>query len=276
MRFHPAVLLALALPALLPAQASPRPLPVSGAIRATSPIRLDGKLDESTWASAPVTDQFTQIDPNEGQPASQKTEVRVVYDDEALYVGVRLHDTGPIIARLGRRDMNLGDSDWFGFMIDSYHDHRTAFGFDVNPAGVRRDETKTITTDDNSWDAVWRVATSIDSAGWTVEYRIPFSQLRFRADSALTWGVQFERVIGRNREYSVSTFIPKAERGGVPAYGTSRDSTSCAAVRASRSSPTPSPARSTSIAAPIPSARRASMARLSVPTSSIASHRTSR
>ena len=220
MRFpHPAVLLALAVPLFLEAQTSPRPLPVSGAIRATSPIRLDGKLDESTWASAPVTDQFTQIDPNEGQPASQKTEVRVVYDDEALYVGVRLHDTGPIIARLGRRDMNLGDSDWFGLMIDSYHDHRTAFGFDVNPAGVRRDETKTITHDDNSWDAVWRVATSIDSAGWTVEYRIPFSQLRFRADSALTWGVQFERVIGRNREYSVSTFIPKADRGGVPAYG---------------------------------------------------------
>ena len=218
MRFS-AFLFALALPATLAAQTAESARPVSGAVRATSPIHLDGKLDEPAWLAAPVTDTFTQIDPDEGKPASQKTEVRVVYDDEALYVGVRLHDSGHVTARLGRRDMHLGDSDWFGVMIDSYHDHRTAFGFDVNPAGVQRDETKTIDIDDSSWDAVWRVATSIDAGGWTAEYRIPFSQLRFRADSALTWGVQFERIIGRNREYSVSTFIPKKDRGGVPAYG---------------------------------------------------------
>ncbi|HET9682802.1 MAG TPA: DUF5916 domain-containing protein, partial [Gemmatimonadaceae bacterium] len=143
----------------------------------------------------------------------------VLYDDEALYIGARLYDTGPITARLGRRDMHLGDSDWFGVMLDSYHDHRTAFGFDVNPAGVQRDEVKTIEHDDNSWNAVWRVATSVDSAGWTAEYRIPFSQLRFRPDSVLTWGVQFEHIIGRNHEYSASTFIPKSAPGGVPAYG---------------------------------------------------------
>jgi hypothetical protein len=196
-----------------------RPITVSHAVRATGTIELDGRLDESAWQSAPVTDSFTQINPDEGKPASQRTEVRVVYDDQALYVGVRLHDTGPIIARLGRRDMPLGDSDWFGLMIDSYHDHRTAFGFDVNPAGVRRDEVKTIDVDDNSWDAVWKVATSVDSAGWTVEYRVPFSQLRFSSDSVQTWGIQFERLIGRNQEYAVSTFIPKSIRGGVPQYG---------------------------------------------------------
>src|SRR4029079_2752018 len=126
---------------------------------------------------------------------------------------------GGITARLGRRDMPLGDSDWFGVMIDSYHDHRTAFGFDVNPAGVRRDEVKTIDQDDNSWDPVWDVATSRDSAGWVAEYRIPFSQLRFGSAVDHTWGIQFERVIGRNREYAVSTFMPKRERGGVPRYG---------------------------------------------------------
>ncbi len=196
-----------------------RPITISHAVRATGTIELDGRLDERAWQSAPVTDSFTQINPDEGKPASQRTEVRVVYDDQALYVGVRLHDSGPIIARLGRRDMPLGDSDWFGLMIDSYHDHRTAFGFDVNPAGVRRDEVKTIDVDDNSWDAVWRVATSVDSAGWTVEYRVPFSQLRFSSDSVQTWGIQFERLIGRNQEYSVSTFIPKSIRGGVPQYG---------------------------------------------------------
>lgn len=199
--------------------ASDSAVPVSSAVRAAGPIHLDGKLDEAAWAAAPVTDAFTQIDPQEGKPASQRTEVRVLYDDDALYVGVRLHDTGPVTARLGRRDMPLGDSDWFGLMLDSYHDHRTAFGFDVNPAGVRRDEVKTINQDDNSWDAVWEVATSIDAGGWTVEYRIPFSQLRFSRESIQTWGVQFERVIGRNNEYVVSTFIPKKESCCVPRYG---------------------------------------------------------
>ncbi|HEV8365643.1 MAG TPA: DUF5916 domain-containing protein [Gemmatimonadaceae bacterium] len=199
--------------------AAARALPTSRAVRATGTIRLDGKLDEPAWAAASVTDAFMQIDPEEGKPASQRTEVRVLFDDDALYVGVRLHDNGPITARLGRRDMNLGDSDWFGVMIDSYHDHRTAFGFDVNPAGVRRDEVKTIDQDDNSWDPVWDVATSRDSEGWTAEYRIPFSQLRFSRDSSQTWGIQFERLIRRRNEYAVSTFIPKSERGGVPKYG---------------------------------------------------------
>lgn len=204
---------------LAAAQQPERTLPTSRAVRATGTIRLDGKLDEAAWTAAPVTDAFFQIDPDEGQPASQRTEVRVLFDDDALYVGVRLHDNGPIIARLGRRDMNLVDSDWFGVMIDSYHDHRTAFGFDVNPAGVRRDEVKTIDIDDNSWDPVWDVATSVDNTGWTAEYRIPFSQLRFSGESSQIWGIQFERLIGRRREYSVSTFIPKSERGGVPKYG---------------------------------------------------------
>src|SRR5207247_10357203 len=128
-------------------------------------------------------------------------------------------DRGPVTARLVRRDGSLGDSDWLGVMIDSYHDHRTAFGFDVNPLAVQRDELKTITVDDGSWDAVWQVATSVDSTGWHAEYRIPFSQLRFNRDSVQTWGVQFERIIGRRNEYSVSTFIPKKDAGGVPAYG---------------------------------------------------------
>ena len=218
------IVLLLGCPALLAAQSVPlassdAKLPVAHAVRTHDAIRLDGRLDEPAWATAPVTSTFTQIDPDEGQPASERTEVRVLYDDQALYVGARLYDRGPIVGRLGRRDMDLGDSDWFGVMLDSYHDHRTAFGFDVNPAGVRRDEVKTIDIDDNSWDAVWDVATTVDSAGWTVELRIPFSQLRFSRDSVQTWGVQFERVIGRRREYSVSTFIPKRESGGVPRYG---------------------------------------------------------
>lgn len=215
----PSVLLSQATVTAPSAHQHDRPITISRAVRTTSSIQLDGRLNESAWASAPVTDSFTQIDPDEGRPASQRTEVRVLYDDAFLYVGARLHDTGRITGRLGRRDMDFGDSDWFGVMIDSYLDHRTAFGFDVNPAGVRHDEIKTIDVDDYSWDPVWEAATTVDSAGWTAEYRIPFSQLRFSGAREQVWGVQFERIIGRNREYAVSTFIPKSIRGGVPQYG---------------------------------------------------------
>jgi hypothetical protein len=193
--------------------------PVATAVRTDASIRVDGRLDETAWAAAPVVDEFTQIDPDEGAPSTQRTEVRILYDDHALYVGARLWDSGEIVGRLGRRDMPLGDSDWFGVMLDSYHDHRTAFGFDVNPAGVRRDEVKVIESDDNSWDPVWDVATTVDEDGWTAEYRIPFSQLRFSAAEVQEWGLQLERMIGRRQEYAVSTFIPKSAQGGVPGYG---------------------------------------------------------
>jgi hypothetical protein len=216
--FFPSILLSQA-PASPAGHQHERPITISRAVRTNAPIQLDGRLNEPGWASAPVTDSFTQIDPEEGRPASQRTEVRVMYDDAFLYIGARLHDTGRITGRLGRRDMDFGDSDWFGVMIDSYLDHRTAFGFDVNPAGVRHDEIKTIDVDDYSWDPVWEAATTVDSAGWTAEYRIPFSQLRFSGAREQVWGVQFERIIGRNREYAVSTFIPKSIRGGVPQYG---------------------------------------------------------
>lgn len=198
---------------------SDRPLPISRATRTTDAPRVDGRLDEAAWQSAPVTDVFTQIDPDEGRPASQRTDVRVLFDDQYLYVGVRLHDSGRVIGRLGRRDMDAGDSDWFGVVLDSYHDHRTAFGFTVNPLGVRRDEVRIITDADRTWDPVWDVATVVDSTGWTAEFRIPFSQLRFSGNDQQTWGVQFERVIGRRHETATSTFMPKSEVGGVPKFG---------------------------------------------------------
>jgi hypothetical protein len=199
--------------------------PVVRAERATGPIRIDGVLDDAAWQSATVVSDFTQVDPLEGRPVSQPTEVRILYDDEALYIGARLHDDGPVTSRLGRRDMALFDADWFGVVIDAYHDHRTGFVFDVNPAGVQRDAIKSVTggggeQDDNSWDAVWQVATSVDEGGWTAEYRIPFSQLRFSGTAEEhRWGLQLERIIGRNREYAVTSFTPKSEPGGIPTYG---------------------------------------------------------
>jgi hypothetical protein len=227
----------LALPAALAAQgpqsaASPggAPSPAAGAAthaerapqahasRTTLPIRVDGRMDDAAWAAAEPLTHFTQMVPDEGQPASEATEARILYDGQALYVAFRLYDRGHVNTRLGRRDMDLGDADWVGLVIDSYHDLRTAVSFDLNPSGVRRDESKTDAGDDNSWDAVWQGAATRDSAGWTAEYRIPFSQLRFNPAAEQTWGLQLERIIGRRNEYSVLSFTPRKERGGIAAY----------------------------------------------------------
>jgi hypothetical protein len=193
------------------------------AARATGPIRVDGLLDEASWQRAQPVDDFTQVDPEEGRPVSEPTIARVLYDDEALYIGVRLADSRPPTMRLGRRDMDLQDSDWLGVVIDSYHDHRTAFSLDLNPAGVQRDAVKSMGSggdeqDDLSWDAVWEAAATVDDGGWTAEYRIPFSQLRFREAPEHVWGIQLERIIGRRREYAVLSFTPKSEPGGIPTY----------------------------------------------------------
>jgi hypothetical protein len=219
----------LAVPPLLAAQSAPpaQPAsrdahaadPVAVATRTTGSIRVDGRLDDEAWAAATPVSDFTQWDPAEGTPVSERTEARILYDGEALYVGVRLWDRSPVSSRLGRRDMPLGDSDWVGLVVDSYHDHRTAFSFDLNPAGVRRDALKIGDVDDNSWDPVWEGASSVDSTGWTAEYRIPFSQLRFSPAAEQTWGIQIERVIRRNQEYSLFAFTPKKERGGIARYG---------------------------------------------------------
>ncbi len=197
--------------------------PVVVAVRATDPVHIDGRLDESAWALAQAVSDFTQVDPEEGRPVSERTEARVLYDEEALYIGVRLYDRERPTMRLGRRDMDLMDSDWLGVVIDSYHDHRTAFSFDLNPAGVQRDAVKSMGAggeeqDDMSWDAVWEARATVDEEGWTAEYRVPFSQLRFGSAVQQIWGIQLERVIGRRREYAVLSFTPKSEPGGIPTY----------------------------------------------------------
>jgi hypothetical protein len=190
------------------------------AVRAQGPVRVDGRLDDAAWAAATPGTQFIQLDPAEGQPVSERTEVRVLYDDEALYLGVRLHDSAPVTTRLGRRDMSMEASDWLTVILDSYHDHRTAFGFELNPSGVRRDQTRSEETgEDNSWDPVWTGETSVDSGGWTAEMRIPFSQLRFNTAAQQTWGIQVERQIARKGEFAVLAFTPRSQPGGIPRFG---------------------------------------------------------
>ena len=192
--------------------------PNASAVRTNESITIDAELSEGAWASAPVITQFTQTDPNEGQPVSQRTEVRILYDEDAIYVGAMLHDDGEVRSRLARRD-NHGDSDVFAVVFDSYHDHQTAFRFATNPSGVMRDELLSSGANDDSWDPVWDLETERTATGWRVEMRIPFSQLRFSREAEQTWGIQLERSILRNQESAQFAFTPKLERSGVQRYG---------------------------------------------------------
>lgn len=179
-------------------------------------IEIDGELKENSWKQAPVLTDFIQYNPDEGSPATEKTEVRILYSKDCMYVGVRALDSDPdeIKAILARRDSNP-PSDWIRIWIDSYHDHLTAFEFAVNPAGVKRDVywSNDRKSDDN-WDAVWNVEISQDRAGWTAEFRIPFSQIRFPEKEFHTWGFQASRIIARKNEISYWCHVPK----GVPQF----------------------------------------------------------
>ncbi len=197
-------------------------LPRARAERVEGDITLDGRLEERAWADAPPITGFTQNDPEEGEPVSQPTEVRILYDDVAVYVGAMLRDTAPVSSRLGRRDAWLRDSDWFSVSFDSHNDHLTAYRFMVNPAGVRSDEILSAGDwfrGDDSWDPVWEVATTVTDSGWVAEMRIPFSQLRFSGAEEQVWGMQLERTIARRQEEAVFSFTPKRERGGIARYG---------------------------------------------------------
>ncbi len=204
-------------------RSSSGPTPVTVAVLAVgSTPRLDGRLDDDVWQNAPVADSFTQVLPDDGTQPSERTEIKVAYDQDALYVAARLHDSEPggVVKRLGRRDTFI-QSDLFWLSIDSYHDHRTAFRFGVNPSGVRSDWMATNDSDneDFSWDPVWEVATRVDSLGWVAEIRIPFSQLRFSSADEQTWGVNFTRFIFRKNEWTTWSWWPNTEQGFTSHFG---------------------------------------------------------
>ncbi|MEJ2215457.1 MAG: DUF5916 domain-containing protein [Gemmatimonadota bacterium] len=197
-------------------------LPIAEAVPVSESITLDGRLDEAVWQDAPPITRFTQTDPNEGRPVTQPTRVRLIYDQHALYVGAVLRDTAAISTRLARRDSHMEDSDWFSVSLDSYDDNLTAYRFEVNPSGVRRDEKLSGGSTwhgDNSWDPVWEASTTVTDSGWVVEMRIPFSQLRFSGASHQHWGIQLERTIARRQEQAVFAFTPRSEPGGIARYG---------------------------------------------------------
>jgi hypothetical protein len=190
------------------------------AARLQSDIHLDGRLDESGWAAARPAPLATQRDPDEGKPATERTEIRVLVGSDALYIGARMFDQEPqrIVSRLGRRD-DFVSGDRLTIRLDARHDHLTAFVFDVYPAGNKGDASMgSDEFEDSSWDPVWDVATSIDSLGWVAEIRIPYSQLRYDRNTT-DWGLQIVRFIQRKQEEDVFSYIPKEESGGVNRYG---------------------------------------------------------
>jgi hypothetical protein len=204
-----------ALALALTAAAAPVPAPVATA------VRVPGEVNEDVWRAAAPIDAFVQREPHDAAQPSQRTEFRVAYDASALFVKVRAFDTEPdkIVTYLTRRDLD-SPCDWIRILIDSYHDKRTAYEFAVNPSGVKADRYwYNDNNSDDSWDAVWDVSVSRDPQGWTAEFRIPFSQLRFNPAAAGTFGFAVSRQIGRLNETSTWPLLSRSANGYVSSFG---------------------------------------------------------
>jgi hypothetical protein len=191
------------------------------AILATVAPVIDGKDDDQVWRDAPPITGFKQWQPTEGKAPRFRTEAKVAYDAANLFVFVRAFDPHPdsIIRLLERRD-SFTPSDMIWLFIDSYHDRRTGFEFGVNAAGVKIDQAiYDDGNEDSAWDAVWDVATQIDSLGWTAEFRIPLSQMRYSTDRAHTFGFTIDRDIYRYAERVIWPVISQSKPGFVSQFG---------------------------------------------------------
>ena len=191
------------------------------AVRATTTPVLDGRVDENICTEGQKITQFLEYEPTEGAETRFKTEVCVTYDDKYFYVLARMFDPAPdsIVSLLSRRDVRT-QSEQLKLVIDSYHDKRTAYQFAVNPAGVKRDfYVYNDNTEDASWDAVWDVATAIDSLGWVAEFRIPFSQLRFANKPTHTFGLMIVRDVARTNARISWPLYSRTKQGYVSQAG---------------------------------------------------------
>src|SRR2546421_3228414 len=188
----------------------------ASAVRATSPVVIDGRDDDAVWRLAPAITQFREFQPKEDGDPRFATEAKVAYDDRNLYVFIRAFDPHPdsILTLLARRDVRAA-SDQLKIMVDSYHDRRSGFEFAVNPAGVKRDYAMyNDAQEDDAWDAVWDVGTRVDSLGWTAEFRIPLSQLRYVPRATNTFGFAVWRDIQRYSE-RVSWPVYRGSQAGI-------------------------------------------------------------
>jgi uncharacterized protein DUF5916/cellulose/xylan binding protein with CBM9 domain len=218
------MLAALLLAATLAADTAQAAAQTLDAYRVTAAVgapQLDGKLDDPVWAAADSASGFVQKDPDEGKTSRFRTVVRLAFDDNAVYVAMRAYDPEPqrIVSRLTRRDKD-SPPDWLLVAFDSRHDRRTAYVFQVNPAGVKRDFTVADgANDDAGWDAVWDVAVSRDQAGWSAEFRIPLSALRFAPGGDGVWGFEAGRMVPRVNEQSFWAPLRKDDSRLVARFG---------------------------------------------------------
>jgi len=205
----------------LPTARAERPLSRVRAVRVSDSPKLDGRLDDRAWQAAPRFDAFVQKFPNEGARPSEPTTIRVVYDREAVWVGVECRQrTVPIVGRLTRRDRPI-EADSITIDLDSRRSGTNAFEFAVNASGVLSDSLRFNDTDSSSdWDENWdaRVARSDD--GWSAEFRIPLRILRYDAKLPVqSWGFQARRYISARQETDELAFIPRTVAGEVSHYG---------------------------------------------------------
>jgi hypothetical protein len=199
--------------------------PEAVAVRTGQPITLDGRLDEPAWMSAQPVIDFWQFEPVEGIYVTEPTEVRFLYDDDAIYVGAWLWDSdGVMPTRLSKRDISTPDTEVFAVHFDTYHDHLTSYNFRTNPSGSKNDRLESGGQGgggggDPSFNPIWEVKTSVGDDGWFVEMRVPFSQMRFSQDDEQVWGLQLERKLRPVQENTVWAYTPKREAQGQGRYG---------------------------------------------------------
>ena len=191
----------------------------TSAMKATANPLIDGNvIDDPAWADAPAVSTFIQKTPDEGEPVSEETIVKVMYSEKYFYVSVVAYDRNPtgIVISDTRRDASLNNSDSFSFVIDTFKDYQTGYVFGTNPAGIEFDAQITGGGEGGSimrrfsigsgsgfnvnWDAVWEVKTKRGDYGWSAEFAIPFKTLRYKKDKDQSWGINFERVIARKKE----------------------------------------------------------------------------
>jgi len=185
-----------------------------------APPGIDGIFNEEVWQTVDWANEFTQREPYDGEKPTQSTQFKILYDDNNLYIAIKVGDEEPakIDKRLSRRD-NF-DGDWVAVALDSYFDKLTAFAFGVNAAGVKLDFR--ISNDDemdDTWDPVWYVKTSIDNEGWNAEMKIPLTQLRFSDNEEHTWGLQVMRWLFRKEEFSAWQHVPRESSRWVSMFG---------------------------------------------------------
>ncbi len=187
------------------------------ALRVDESINIDGRLDEAIWQIAPIATDFVENYPEENAPPSQKTEVRFLYDNTALYVGAMCYDTAAdsILSQLGDRDAGNLNADDFMILLDTYNSQLDAYRFGVYASGVQKDSR----ISDGSYNAVWYSKVQKLDNGWSLEFKIPYSAIRFANEKEQEWGLQISRGIRRFREFDIWSYIPKGEENYMNYWG---------------------------------------------------------